>query len=146
MVQLNMFNGWLTATASGNTQLADFYSARFPPEFRGPFETWLKSHPLTNPTAPSSPFSNGVVGRNSNEDARKLDAQADATFAKGEHARVIADAFERTTVFFAVSLFFGGIAQVFDMQGVRLGLVVVAIACCAIAIFHLIGLPILRPV
>jgi hypothetical protein len=146
MVQLNLFNAWLTAAASDNTKLADFYRARFPPELRGPFDAWLNTHPLTNPAAPPSPFGNAIIGRQGSEASRKLDAEADATFAEGQRARLTADSFERTTVFFAISLFFGGIAQVFGMQSVRLGLVVVAIASCAFAIFHLIGLPILKPV
>ncbi|HEX4181935.1 MAG TPA: hypothetical protein VHY34_01605 [Caulobacteraceae bacterium] len=146
MVELNLFNAWLTAAASGNTKLADFYRVRFPPEMRGPFEAWLSTHPLTNSAAPPSPFGSGVLHQRATDAARSLDTQADTTFAQGQHARQIADRFERTTVFFAISLFFGGIAQVFGMQAVRLGLVVVAIASCAFAIFHLVGLPVLRPV
>ncbi len=38
---LNMFNQWLNAHASGTTQLASMYERRCRPEFKPAFEAWL---------------------------------------------------------------------------------------------------------
>ena len=55
-VDIAMFIQWVNATATGQPQLADFYTARFRPEFKPAFDAWLATDPLTDPGAPPTPF------------------------------------------------------------------------------------------
>jgi hypothetical protein len=78
-----MFTGWLQARAANNPQLQATFVRRFTPEYRSAFEAWLKTDPFTNPAAPAGP---GYMPqyRNPNlEEAKRLNNQASAAFAKG---------------------------------------------------------------
>ena len=55
-VDIAMFFQWVNATATDEPELADFYAARFRPEFQPAFDAWLATDPLTNPEAPPTPF------------------------------------------------------------------------------------------
>lgn len=56
MIDVIVFTRWLEVFRSEDHALADFYHARFRPEFEGAFSAWLQTEPLTNPNAPSTPF------------------------------------------------------------------------------------------
>jgi hypothetical protein len=143
-VDVILLSDWLSATASGDLRLADFYRQRFPPDLHEAFEAWAKTHPFENPKAPPSPFAYGLIGKSGEEAARSLNAQADAALKTGREARRIADAFEQATVYLAITLFFGGILQVFNMRWLRVGLLAVAVVTCVLAIVRLFDLPLLR--
>ena len=55
-VDIATFIQWVNATATDESELADFYTARFRPEFKPAFDAWLATDPLTNPEAPPTPF------------------------------------------------------------------------------------------
>ena len=102
-----MFNGWLQARAANNPQLQAAFVRRFTPEYRSAFEAWLKTDPFTNPAAPAGP---GYMPQYRNpqlEEAKRLNAQASATFDEGTEARETADKYVRMTVLFALVLFLG---------------------------------------
>ena len=44
-VDIAMFFQWVNADAAGDTELAEFYNARFRPEFRPAFDAWLATEP-----------------------------------------------------------------------------------------------------
>jgi hypothetical protein len=46
---------WLKAEAHNDKKLADLFERRFLPEFRPAFESWKKTDPLNNLTAPAGP-------------------------------------------------------------------------------------------
>jgi hypothetical protein len=56
-IDIGLFTNWVNAFAMDNQELADFYVARFRPEFNVAFEAWLATDPRNNPEAPQSPFS-----------------------------------------------------------------------------------------
>ncbi|HEY2356700.1 MAG TPA: hypothetical protein VGH86_04565 [Phenylobacterium sp.] len=141
-VEIGLFTQWLNAQAHGDEKLAEFFRARFPPELAGPFEAWLVLRPLQNPKAPLSPFDDGGFKPLGREHAAQLEAQADAMFQSGQRANQISDAYVQATVFCATALFFAGIGQVFRVWLVRMVLVALAAAGCAIAIVRVLALPI----
>ncbi len=55
-VDIAMFFQWVNATETDEGALADFYEARFRPDFRPAFDAWLATDPLTNADAPPTPF------------------------------------------------------------------------------------------
>ena len=122
-----MFNSWLQARAANNPQLQAAFVRRFTPEYRSAFQAWLKTDPFTNPAAPAGP---GYMPQYRNpqlEEAKRLNAQASATFDEGTEARETADKYVRMTVLFALVLFLVAVAQRFRTRGVRIGANAVAV-------------------
>ncbi len=76
-VDIAMFIQWVNATATDEPELADFYLARFRPEFRPAFDAWLATDPLTNPDAPPTPFAMDEYQLQAQADAERLDAEAE---------------------------------------------------------------------
>lgn len=144
-IDVNLFSAWLNAEASGHKALANFYSSRFPPDLRKAFDAWMQTRPFTNPDAPPSPFHGHGVQWPGQEQAAKFGEQAEHEFEAGLQANRVADDFAQATVFFAITLFFGGIAQVFRYQAARMALLAVAVVACIVAVLRLAGLPWIRP-
>jgi hypothetical protein len=60
-VDLALFTQWVDAYSLKRTALADFYFRRFRREFRPAVLAWLKTRPLTNPSAPLTPFAMPII-------------------------------------------------------------------------------------
>jgi hypothetical protein len=143
-VDVSLFNAWVGAKASGDVRLADYYRKRFPPELRDAFEAWMKTEPLTNPKAPLSPFDKELFQSPGEKEAQALEAKAEAVFESGTRANGVADGYEQANVSLAITLFFGGITQVFRIRPIRLTLLVISVLACAIGAFKIAALPVLR--
>jgi hypothetical protein len=128
--ELQTFGAWLEATARGDRELAAFYQARFPAGLRMAFDAWMADDPMSNPKAPPTPFATSDYRRPGQAASRRLDQQADASYAAGRRANRLADAFQQSSTVLAVALFFGGIGQVFSRTTPRL--VLLAVACLAL--------------
>ena len=109
-VDLATFIQWLDAYALRRTGLADFYFRRFRKEFRPAVVAWLQTKPLTNRTAPLSPFAMPQYKLTASREARQLDTEAGASSASGEQANQRASNYVLAVVLFAVSLFFAGMS------------------------------------
>jgi len=126
-VDIGMFFQWVNATATDDTELADFYSDRFRPEFRPAFDAWLATEPLTDPGAPPTPFAMDEYVLQAGTDADRLDAEAEVM------AAVVRTDIQRSAnyvlgvVLFAVSLFFAGMSTKLHSPGPRK--VLVAVGC-----------------
>ena len=77
-VDIAMFFQWANATAADDRELADFYTERFRAEFRPAFDAWLATDPLTNPSAPPTPFATDQYQLAARTEAERLDAEAEA--------------------------------------------------------------------
>ena len=55
-VDVMTFTQWVDAYARDETELVDFYFARFRAEFKPAVSAWLATRPLRNPDAPLTPF------------------------------------------------------------------------------------------
>ena len=80
-VDIATFIQWVNATATDASELADFYTARFRPEFKPAFDAWLATDPLTNPDAPPTPFAMDDYQLQARADAERLDADEEAMAA-----------------------------------------------------------------
>jgi hypothetical protein len=74
-------------------------------------------------------------------ESRLLDAQADAQYAKGEHAAITSDKYVRVTVVLASVLFIVGISSYFPLKAIRIGLVTVGVALLILAAVQILQLP-----
>jgi hypothetical protein len=136
-----MFSAWLQARADNNPQLAALYVRRFTPDYREAFTAWLKTDPLTNPAAPPGP---GYMPQYRNpelEEAKRLNAHAEATFEEGTTARETADKYIRATVLFALVLFLVAMGQRFKIRGVRIGVDAVALGLLTYGLYSVLTLP-----
>lgn len=140
-VEVQMFGAWLQAEMRGDEMAAAFYQARFPPGLKSAFNAWMAADPLTNPAVPPTPFATPGYRRPGVERARDLDRQADATFAAGQRANRISDAFQQSATMLAVALFFGGIGQVFSGKTARIVLLVVAGVALVVGLLRMVSLP-----
>ncbi|MES3027307.1 MAG: hypothetical protein V4820_05580 [Pseudomonadota bacterium] len=144
-VDLAIFSSWLNAVGAGETQLQDFYYARFRPDFRQAFDAWTALHPLTNPDAPQGPFVMKEYSLPERVQAEALEAKAQAIFDQGQRDNDIGDIYVQATVILASALFFGGICQTFKRPKVRMILALLSSVACVIGVVRTLTLPAIPP-
>jgi hypothetical protein len=130
-VDIAMFLEWVDATAAGDDELATFYAERFRPEFRPAFEAWLATDPLTEPSAPPTPFAMDAYQLQASDDAAQLDAEAEQLAAIARRNVQRAANYVLGVVLFAVALFFGGMSTKLHGDGPRK--VLLAVGCIVFA-------------
>ncbi len=137
---LMSFGAFLSAFASNDELLRDFYVQRFRPEFRRVFDIWIASRPLENPGAAPTPFALPDYELEERRLASDLERQAQEKFAAGETANEKGDKFILATVIFANALFFGGINQLPHSPRIRKILLGLATAFCILGIVRILTL------
>ena len=124
-VDIGMFFQWVNATATDEAELAEFYDARFRPEFRPAFDAWLATDPLTSPDAPPTPFAMDEYQLEARDDAERLDGEAEALAAVVRLNIQRSANYVLGVVLFAVALFFAGMSTKLHTPGPRKALLVV---------------------
>jgi hypothetical protein len=124
-VDIATFIQWVNATATNQPELADFYLARFRPEFRPAFDAWQATNPLTNPYAPPTPFAMDQYRLQARADVERLDAEEElATTVVRRNIQRSAN-YVLAVVLFAVALFFAGMSAKLRGAGPRKALLAV---------------------
>ena len=108
-------------------ELAEFYTARFRPEFKPAFDAWLATDPLTNPDAPPTPFAMDEYQLQAQTDAERLDAEEEVMAATVRRNIQRSANYVSAVVLFAVALFFAGMSTKLRGPGPRK--VLLAIGC-----------------
>jgi hypothetical protein len=142
-LDVGLFTQWVNATAQDRQDLADFYRARFRPEFEPAFEAWLATDPINNEEAPASPFYMPEYVVSSSVEAESLETKAAETFEQGETANEQADDYVLTAVLLASVLFFAGIASGFDWPPVQIAVISVGFVLLVWGLYNLATYPIL---
>lgn len=137
-----VFNQWIDAQTSGDTELADMYRRRFRPEFEPAFQAWLATDPFRNAQAPPGPTFMPEYRVTEAEQASQLEAEAANAFKVGQAADQQSDAYVLNAVFLASTLFFVAIGQRFDWVPVRLAILAGAIVMLAYGLYHLMIYPV----
>jgi hypothetical protein len=135
------FNAWFTAFTAGNKRAEEIAEGRLRPGYRPAFHAWLATDPAHNPSAPPGPSYMPQYVIPQEAAARGYDAQAEASFAKGERAGSTSDKYVRDTVFLATVLFLVGISSHFTVRQARWGLVAVGALILVFAVVQVLGLP-----
>jgi hypothetical protein len=122
-LDVGTFIEWVNAYAHKETALAKFYFDRFRPEFRPAVEAWVATKPLTNPSAPLTPFRMPQY-------RLAEQAKADLLQAESEQWALLARSYiQRSTnyvlgvVLFAAALFFAGMSMSGKLPSRRIRLV-----------------------
>ena len=138
-----MVNNWLNAYTQGNTKLANIFQRRFRPELQVAFTAWMATNPFTNPNAPPGPLFMSQYKVSQDELANRLDAQAAATFDKGQAAKEQGDAYVLNTVFLATVLFLTAMAENFTWNRIKAVILTIALVMLLFGIYHLIIYPVI---
>jgi hypothetical protein len=107
---LATFTQWVDAYLLGRTELRDFYFKRFRKEFKPAVIAWIATRPLRNPQAPLSPFVMPQYRLAAEAEAKRLDAEANATSALRDSYIQRSTDYVLAVVLFAAALFFAGIS------------------------------------
>jgi membrane protein DedA with SNARE-associated domain len=109
-INVNLFLNYVNAVDAGNKRKADFIYRRFGPVLASAMKAWLATKPLTNPSAPSSPFVMPQYALPASKLSRDYERQALENFKKAQDATQHSDDFLLLTVIFAGVSFLAGIS------------------------------------
>jgi hypothetical protein len=109
-VDIATFTQWVNAYVAGNRELANFYRQRFRPELTPAFDAWLATDPLTNPSAPATPFAMPQYQVAEAAEAERLNGVANARSEAASVANEHSDKYMLAVVLFATALFFAGMS------------------------------------
>jgi hypothetical protein len=134
-VDVATFMQWVDAVARDEAELADFYSRRFPEEFKPAVDAWAATNPRTNEDTPLTPFVMPEYTQAARDEADQLEAEAEEFSAAGRMNVQRATNYVLGVVLFAAALFFAGMSTKLGsprLQRVLLGFgVVVLVATVA---------------
>jgi ferric-dicitrate binding protein FerR (iron transport regulator) len=124
-VDVATFIQWVNATATDQPKLADFYAARFRPEFRPAFDAWQATDPFNSADAPPTPFAMEEYQLQARADVERIDAEAELAGARVRGNIQRSANYVLAVVLFAVALFFAGMSTKLSGAGPRRALLVV---------------------
>ena len=117
-----LFTQFVVAVDAGNTRLADAIRQRFRPDLRAAVQTWLATHPFTNPQAPASPFAMAAYTSTGSAAAQAQRELADQRVEAAEVANQHSDDYVLLTVLAASVLLFSGIGVKFEGRWIKIAL------------------------
>ena len=127
-IDVATFVQWVDAYAKKETRLADFYFKRFRAEFKPAVDAWIATKPLKNPTAPLTPFAMPQYKLAAQEQADRLEREADAWAAKARANVGRSTNYVLCVVLFAAALFFAGMSAKLPDRRIRVVLLSFGIA------------------
>jgi hypothetical protein len=120
-IDVATFIQWIDAREQHRPGLANFYRARFRPEFKPAFASWLATRPFENTAAPATPFAMSQYRLSASTEADRLEGTAAAAAERAKQANQHADNYMLAVVLFALSLFFAGMSSRFRTLRIRSG-------------------------
>jgi hypothetical protein len=127
-IDVATFVQWVDAYAKKETRLADFYFKRFRSEFKPAVDAWIATKPLKNATAPLTPFAMPQYELAAQEQADRLEREADAWAAKARANVGRSTNYVLCVVLFAAALFFAGMSAKLPDRRIRVVLLSFGIA------------------
>jgi hypothetical protein len=127
-IDVATFVQWVDAYAKKETRLADFYFKRFRSEFKPAVDAWIATKPLKNATAPLTPFAMPQYKLAAQEQADRLEREADAWAAKARANVGRSTNYVLCVVLFAAALFFAGMSAKLPDRRIRVVLLSFGIA------------------
>jgi hypothetical protein len=114
------FTQWVNAYVREESELADFYYARFRAEFEPAVEAWVATRPLRNPDAPLTPFAMPEYKLAARAEAAELEAEAEEGSARARVNVQRATNYVLGVVLFASALFFAGMSSKLGTRRIQL--------------------------
>jgi len=123
-IDVATFIAWADAHGRSETELAEFYTDRFRPEFQTAFAAWMESDPFVDATAPSTPFVMPEYQVAKRDEAEQLDKDAEKSAARVATNIQRASNYVLTVVLYTVVLLFAGMSAKMNNRRLRAGMVV----------------------
>lgn len=142
LLDVLLFNDWLSAVLAGNFKQAELDERRFRPAFAAAFQSWQATDPLDNPAAPASPLLMPGYQEPNEAAAARVDSDASALFTAGIAANQQSDDYVLTTVVLAAVLFFIALSQRFRNFRIQVFLNAMALVMLAAALYRLWTFPV----
>ncbi|HEY7134180.1 MAG TPA: hypothetical protein VIB48_03865 [Acidimicrobiia bacterium] len=141
VTNVSLFTSWLQAHSQNDVQLQRILERRMTPSYKVAFDAWLGTDPFNNVNAPAGPSAMPVYKNPGLTEAKRLNAEASATFDQGTEARETGEKYVLDTVLLAVVLFIIAIAQRLQDRTLRLatniiGLVMLVYALVSALTLH----------
>ena len=118
-IDVATFMQWVDAYANGETELVNFYRARFRNEFKPAFNAWIATKPLKTKGAPLTPFAMPEYQLAAKAEAARLDQTAEVLSAGVRRDIQRSSNYVLGVVLFAVALFFAGMSTKLTAPGIR---------------------------
>jgi hypothetical protein len=141
LYDVSTFNAWIAATQSGQSALAALFERRFRPEYRVAYESWIKTDPMKNASAPAGPSFMPEYRSARLEQSRVLSEKAREEYERGVTSRETGDEYVRITVVLATVLLLTALSQRFRIHAARVGLVAVASVMLVVAVYWIATFP-----
>ena len=109
-IQVSLYISWVQAQSSGDTKLADYMRANFPEPLASAMNAWLELEPLTNLSAPKTPFEMPEYVQLSRGKAVEAVSLAQIKTEKALESNKHSDNYTVLTILFATVLFFGAVS------------------------------------
>jgi hypothetical protein len=142
VIDVGMFISYAQAVSQGNKLLANFLLERFRPPMKTAVRAWLATKPLQNPDAPPSPFVMKEYRLQEDEDARRLEEEAEQILSAAQRENKISDNYVLVTVPFAIVSLFCGLSTKFWVPGIRTAVVTMAFIVFVGAVVALLFMPV----
>jgi hypothetical protein len=126
-VDVATFMSWIDAYARDETELADFYFARFRAEFKPAVDAWVATRPRRNPDAPLTPFAMDEYKLAARAEAGRLDAEAEIAAGQARTNVQRSTNYVLGVVLFAAALFFAGMSARLNAPRARRALLVLGL-------------------
>ncbi|MCC7161334.1 MAG: hypothetical protein IT331_02480 [Anaerolineae bacterium] len=139
----DLFSQWLGARGANNQPLADFMQRRFPEPLKTAAIAWQATQPLTDPTAPTTPFAMAEYVLPETLEMQHWEAVSEAEFQAAAEAGIIADRYLLFTIIFASVLFFGGVTGKFDAEALNWAVLALGAIGLLLGLAILLSTPIL---
>ena len=140
-IDVATFTQWVNAFVREETELADFYYARFRAEFEPVVEAWAATRPLQNPDAPLTPFAMPEYKLAARAAAAKLEAEAEVWSARARVNVQRATNYVLGVVLFASALFFAGMSSKLGTRRIQLIMLGMGVAVFVTGVVWLATLP-----
>jgi hypothetical protein len=126
-IDVATFTQWVNAYAQKQTELAGFYFKRFRKEFRPAVDAWISTRPLTNPSAPLTPFAMPQYRLAARAQSDQLGSEAEIFTAQARRDIQRASNYVLAAVLFASALFFAAMSS--KLTSPRLRVTMLSIGC-----------------
>ena len=133
---------YMEAVTRGDEEFADFLYKRFPPEFKIPFDAWMRTNPLENPEAPRTPFKMPEYVMTERQQAQHLTQSAYKKFNEARKANQRSDNYVLLTVIYAGVLFFAGMGTKFESRRIRVVILGIGVIAFAVGTLTALSFPV----
>ena len=141
VVDVVTFTQYSNAVIRKDQNLSNFYYERFSPEMKIAVDAWLKTDPLDNPNAPSTPFVMSEYNKTYALEALQFEVKTNSELQQAQQANENSSNYVFLSVIFSSALFIDGVTGRTKNRRLSTIILIMTIAITVIGTVILIHLP-----